>query len=181
MRRLFVFCCFVLSALVAVNVLADTIYKYRDAQGRVIYSDQPQPGAVEQSQLPSLNTMAPNEPQAYPSSTREPDPNREPATFDYDVRIETPQPETGVPPGQRDLTISVSVEPELAAGHALAYYQNNDLLLQTRERQLVIEEILRGAHTLEVAVINENGDVLSRAEPVVVYVHRVSVNSPARR
>lgn len=177
MRRLFVLYCFGLTALFALNALADTIYKSTDAQGRVIYSDQPQPGAVEQRQLPSINTMEPSEPQAYPRQTREP----EPAVIDYRVRIDAPEPETSVPPGQRDLTISVSVEPRLAQGHALAYFQNNELLLETRQAQLVIEEIFRGTHILEVAVLNEDGEVLSRSEPVVVHVHRVGLNSPGRR
>lgn len=177
MRRLFVLFCFALSALFALNALADTIYKSRDAQGRVIYSDQPQPGAVQQQQLPPLNTMEPSDPQTYPPPTREP----EPAVIDYRVRIDAPEPETSVPPGQRDLTISVSVEPRLAADHSLAYFQNNELLLQTRQEQLVIEEIFRGSHTLEVAVLNEEGEVLSRSEPVVVHVQRIGLNSPVRR
>lgn len=178
MRPLLVSCGVALSALLALNALADTIYKSRDAQGRIIYSDQPQPGAVEQRQLPSINTMEPSDPQAYPPQLVR---DSEPAAIDYDVRIDAPASETSVPPGQRDLTITVSLEPQLAPGHSLAYYQNDALLLETRQKQLIIEEIFRGAHTLEVAVINEEGDVLSRSEPVVVYVHRVGLNSPARR
>src|SRR5690625_53380 len=91
MRPLLVSCWVALSALLALNAQADTIYKSRDAQGRIIYSDQPQPGAVEQRQLPSINTMEPSDPQAYPPQpVRDP----EPAAIDYDVRIDAPAPET---------------------------------------------------------------------------------------
>lgn len=177
MRRLFVFCCFVLSAGFALNALADTIYKSRDEHGRVIYSDKPQPGAVEQRQLPPLNTMQSSSPQAYPQPVHEP----EPAMINYRVHIDSPEPETSVPPGQRDLSISVSVTPHLAPNHSLGYFQNNELLLKTRKQQLVIEEIFRGTHTLEVAVLDEHGEILSRSEPVVVHVHRIGLNSPSRR
>ncbi|MDQ2076031.1 DUF4124 domain-containing protein [Marinimicrobium sp. ABcell2] len=175
MRRLLAFCCL---ALFALSATADTIYKSRDAQGRVVYSDQPRPGADTQTQLPPLNTMEPGQTQAQPQSAPR---QTEEEPIRYQVRIDAPVQDSSVPPGQRDLTISVSVEPQLQQGHYLAFYQNNDLLEETRRSQLIIEEIFRGSHTLEVDVIDEDGRILGSSEPVVVHVHRPSLHSPARQ
>lgn len=160
--------------LAGAAVQADKIYKTEDEQGRTVYSDKPSKAAQEQTELPPVNDMPAPErrPSFEPESEAQRQGNEEP--IEYGVQIVQPANETTLTAGERDLPIRVELSPSLQAGHSLAYYLDNELIQQTQSTQVTIEEIFRGRHTLAVDVIDQQGRILGRSEPVVVFVHRPS-------
>jgi|SRR5690554_4560682 len=152
------------------------VYKTTDQYGNVIYSDAPIPTrtgeTTEKVRVRDTNTMPSTPQRVEPRPSRQQSSSSQP---DYQVRIVSPTPETSVPPGQRDLIIAVSTALPLPRGAMFAYYMNGELLGRTQVNNYSIREIIRGAHSLEVKVESETGELLSSSEPVTVYVHRASI------
>jgi hypothetical protein len=169
-----VLCC-VLS-LLCLSVSAAEIYKTRDKNGNLVYTDQPPAGNSEIVKLPPINTV--------PSTTNAPvySPNERPAEQEenYQLYIISPRENVTIPPGQRDLAIAVNLSKALEPEHLLMYFINGELLEETRSTSIVVQEVYRGSHTLVVEVMDANGKSLGRSPEVVVNVIRPTVNSPAR-
>jgi len=155
---------------------AQTVYRTVDENGRVTYTDRPPADneAEAEAQLPHINT-APDTPTRNQSQPQPRENRAEQQQVRYEANIINPAPESSVPPGQRDLNITVALDQELRDNHFLAYYLNGELVAETRERQFLVQEIIRGTHQIEVDVLDANGSVLGSANPVTVYVHRTSV------
>lgn len=155
------------------------IYKTVDKDGKVIYTDKPkgdQP--VETLDLPPINTLPPeNNSGNFPAPQIQ---NRAEA-IDYQVNIISPRENVTIPPGQRDLGIAVTLNPPLAGDHWLLYFMNGELLEETQESNILIQDVFRGSHTLVVEVIDSNGNSLGKSQPVIVNVIRPSVQNPARK
>src|SRR5690606_3503019 len=154
------------------------IYKTVDKDGKVIYTDKP-PAAqsAEAVELPPINTLPPegsaNIPVAQPRQQQE--------SIYYEVDIISPRENVTIPPGQRDLGIAITLNPSLAEDHWLLYFMNGELLEETRESNILIQDVFRGSHTLVVEVIDSNGNSLGKSEPVVVNVIRPTVKKPAAK
>lgn len=155
---------------------AQTVYRTVDEDGRVTYTDRPPANNEDESEarLPHINAVpeTPTRSQSQRQSRERPTEQQE---LRYEPNIISPTPESSVPPGQRDLSITVALDRDLRDGHFLAYYLNGELLTETRERQFVVQEIVRGTHQIDVEVLAPDGSVLGSASPVTVYVHRTSV------
>lgn len=159
--------------IASITAQADKIYKTEDAQGRTVYTDKPSKSAQEQTELPQLNDMsAPEQGPALEQETSTQQNAEEPV--EYGVQILQPANEATLTAGERNLQIRVGLSPNLQPGHSLAYYLDNELVQQSQSTQLVIEEIFRGRHTVAVEVLDQQGRLLGRSEPVVVFVHRPS-------
>lgn len=168
-----VLCC-VLS-LLCLSVNAADIYKTRDKDGNLVYTDQPPAGESEIVKLPPINTVPSQTPTAYES--RNP---RAEQRETYQLYIISPRENVTIPPGQRDLAIAVNLDKPLEPEHLLMYFINGELLEETRSTSIVVQEVYRGAHTLMVEVVDANGRSLGRSPEVVVNVIRPTLNSPAR-
>lgn len=168
-----------LSALCSGAVSAQSIYKTVDEQGRVSYSDKPPANRnaqseEEQAELPPVNAI-PEQPIERRGQREPSQRDRDAQTPDYQVRVLNPIPESSVPPGQRDLSIVATLNQSLEPEHELVYYMDGERLAQTRERQFLVQQIYRGSHIITVQVVDVDGRVLARSEPVTVHVHRPSV------
>lgn len=164
-------CCLLLAGT---TVQADKIYKTEDEQGRTVYTDKPSKAAQEQAELPPVNDMSAPEQRTTVERGGQDEQQNEEEPVEYKVQIAQPANETTLTAGERDLQIQVELSPNLQTGHSLAYYLDNELIQQTRSTQLVVEEIFRGRHTVAVDVVDQQGRILGRSEPVVVFVHRPS-------
>lgn len=177
MRKMRFYLCW-LAAIVLSLPLQAEVYKYKDDQGRTVYSDTPPPKdrPYETVELQSINSQAPVTPQRQP-------PNR-PAErrVDYSVSISTPPDGAQVPPGQRNLEVIARINPGLAAEHSAQLIMNGVAQGEpTSDPHWVIEEIFRGTHNFSVRILDAQGTVLSTSDPVTVHVIRPGINSPARR
>ncbi|RLQ23527.1 DUF4124 domain-containing protein [Seongchinamella sediminis] len=160
--------------LFALPALAQ-IYKTTDAEGNVVFTDQPPAGGsgAEAVELPRTNTtppppvMAPVRPGA---------PQQQEAATPVSVSISSPADETTIPKGGGIFEVVAAPTPGLAPGQTL------QLLLdgqphgapQTSKRWK-LENVLRGPHDLVVRLLDSNGAVLASSESVRVYVLRPGI------
>lgn len=159
--------------------LAD-VYKTVDENGNVTYSDNPNnaPGSsTEKIEVEPVNIVPAGKRMTL---TGAPVQRNITNQAQYVVNIISPTNEYSVPPGQRDLIIAVQTNPALRRGYQIAYYMNGELLGKSTNNNYSITEIIRGEHTLSAEVIDSQGKVLGRSEPVIVYVHRVSIINRAK-
>ena len=167
----------VLILLIAMPVLAATVWKWRDANGVVHYSDQPVPGAEQISGL-SSNSYAPtsigNTSNSSTSSV---------AAVNYtNVEIWKPSKEMTIANTAGQVSVGVRVEPALASGHRLALYMDGKLVSGFPEHgtEYDMSEVERGAHTLVLTVVDAQGKRVIESAPVQFYVQQVSVLNRAR-
>lgn len=170
-----ILCCVLALGWLSAN--ASEIYKTRDKDGNWVFSDKPSGDRSEQVKLPPINTLPPT--QAVPvyapprTNTQTPD---EP----YQLSIISPRENVTIPPGQRDLAIAVNLDRPLDPNHLLVYFINGELLEETRSTSIVVQDVIRGSHTLTVEVVDPNGASLGVSPQVVVNVIRPSLLSPLR-
>lgn len=159
------------------------IYQTIDDDGNVVFTDKPPKGQETQEvKLRPTNTTP-------PLATPKPPPSDEPPTDDqeeeqeapgkYNISISSPANEAQIPAGQRDVNVSVSLEPSLHADHRVQIYMNGakqgEAISGTSK---TLKEVYRGAHTIKAAVVDKKGKTISSSESVTIYVQRPSVLFP---
>lgn len=161
-----ILCCVL--ALYWLPVSASEIYKERDKNGNITYTDKPTSEKSEKVILPPINTV-PSQPGIADNSGS---PDRQEGAQPYQIEIMSPRNNAMISPEQRDLAIAVNMNQELQADHWLIYYMNGELLEETKSTSIVIREVPRGARTFSVEVVARNGESLAKAPSVTVNVMR---------
>ncbi len=96
------------------------IYKHLDENGKITYTDQPPKGEqaaeVEKLDVQPVNTAPGVKPTVGSSRPTPPEPEQ----MGYKLSIVSPQNGTQLPPGQRDLTVAIKSNRQLAAGQPTA-------------------------------------------------------------
>lgn len=167
-----------------VGGIADAaVYKSVDQHGNVVYTDEPT-GDASPIELPPLSTVpAPN----Y-RSLNKPDqaPQEEPAKAGYyqKLSIVAPRPDETLRDNAGNVRVTVSIEPPLnkTEGHSFAYFLDGNARGEpTPSTEALFENVSRGTHTVEVAVVDASGKQLKRTTGVRFYLHRQSLNFPTRQ
>jgi hypothetical protein len=162
----------IICLLIAMPVLAASVWKWRDADGVVHYSDQPVPGAEPVTvQNSSLFTSTPVATGAASSSSRA-------AVVSYkNVEIWKPSNEMTVANSAGQVSVGVRVEPALAAGHRLALYMDGRLVngFPPQGMEYDLSDVERGAHTLVLTIIDTQGKPITSSAPVQFFVQQPSV------
>ena len=162
--------------LVWATGLSAAVYKSVDAEGNVVYTDEPA-GNGKPIDLPPLSTIPP--PKYTPSQ-----PSAEPqgSTSGYTkLSIVAPSQEETLRDNTGAVPVSAGLEPALnvAAGHRFQYYLDGQTQGDpTASNQIVIANVDRGAHNVAVAVVDGEGKEVMRSNPVPFHLHRQSVNFP---
>jgi Domain of unknown function (DUF4124) len=156
------------------------IYKSTDANGNVVYSDQPPAdGAeVQRIEVPQTNTTpAPAVIHRLPT---------EPATTEqqavnYTISIISPTDETTIAMGPGNFSVSASVSPALAGDHSLQLKLDGANRGEPQKQaNWQLTNVFRGAHDLSVALVNSAGEELGNSDPVRIYVLRPSIHNRNR-
>lgn len=160
-------------ALVAGGTYAQ-IYKTTDADGNVVFTDRPPAGnTAEQVELQHTNRTPP--PPVIPVLTPGPE-KKEPAAPETRVAITSPTPETTVPMGPGNFSVTARIEPGLERGQSLQLSMDGEAVGEPQPSGFWdLNNVFRGAHDLVVSVIDEQGKVIASSEPVRVYVLRPSI------
>lgn len=156
-----------LSLLLNISAHAE-IYKTKDKQGRVVYTDQPAASDTKAKivDLPSINQL----PVAPPIASEDPRPT-EPDTS-YTIEIISPASGTRLLADQRNLTLAISPNQSLAPGLFFAYFLNGNKVAETRDLTFTISEPPRGENTLHVAAMDQDGKIFGESPAITVYVMR---------
>ncbi len=161
------------------------IYKWVDENGIVHYSDQPAPGA-ERVDLPGRPSSARSTPPARPApaaapaaSTASTANTRAAAPFSYtSLSVSSPAAEETLWNIGGTLTVNLSLQPSLRSGDRVRLYFDGEPTETQLTLGFQIEEVWRGGHNLQAEVIDANGKVMIRSEPMRFFVQQTTVARP---
>ncbi len=166
-------------ALVWATALPAAVYKSVDSQGNVVYTDEPS-GDAKPVKLPPLSTVpAPRYKSSAPSSAAV-EQSAEAANYQR-VSIVSPTQDETLRDNTGAVPVNVVTEPELnsAAGHRFKYYIDGQAQGKpTASGRIIFENLDRGAHSVEAAVVDSDGQELIRSSSVSFFLHRQSINFP---
>ena len=179
MRTYFRTCLHLLAACclaVGSSTLQAEIYQTVDKDGKVTFTDNPrQSDKTTETKLPPTNTTT-----LPPPINRSVSDSGKSTQRHYEVTIISPAAESQIPPGQRDITVNISLDRPLLAAHYLQLYLNGTPQGKPfKGNSAVLEEVYRGAHVLTAAVTTKRGKVISSSAAVNIYVQRAKVPKPA--
>jgi len=157
---------------------AAQIYKYTDANGNTVFTNQPPEGqAAEAVELPPTNTV-----ESQPPSVVE---QAEPAAAQvasYKVLQLTDVPsDEALRANNGTFTVGVQIEPRLQPGHLLRLLLDGQPHGQAANvTRLQLVGVARGEHSLAVEVLSGDQPIQQSAT-VTFTLQRVSTSSPALR
>jgi hypothetical protein len=154
------------------------IYKYTDANGKTVFTNQP-PTNVDAKpvELPPTNTVGPQGPAAAPATSG----TENQATTAYQILALSNLPDDeSLRQNNGTFIVNVVVQPALAAGHQLQLLLDGQPYgAPTSSTGIGVQEIDRGDHTLAVQVL-QGSRVIQTSAPVSFTLQRISTNSPQR-
>ncbi|MGQ7960579.1 DUF4124 domain-containing protein [Pseudomonas sp. SP16.1] len=159
---------------------AAQIYKYTDANGNTVFTNQPPDGtAAESINLPPTNTVEMPTPSAVPASE---EPSATQAEAPYTVLSLTDLPDdAALRANDGTFSVGVDIQPRLAAGHRLRLLLDGQPHGQpSNVPRLQLVNVDRGEHSLAVEVLSGERSI-QRSAPVSFTVQRVNTGSPALR
>jgi hypothetical protein len=174
----------ILLCAVALSAGAAEIWRWRDANGVVHYSDQPRPGA----ERISAGAPPPGS-EALPDVTARPD---EANDRGADGRGQQPEAYTSctvVSPadnenfqGVQPVTVQLSVGPQLQPGHRIQLLVNGAAVPEwpADATSYTLPEVFRGSHTLSVRVLDARGRPVCSGPSITFYVRQQSLIRPGR-
>jgi hypothetical protein len=167
-----------LSALSGTTASGAPAWTWVDANGTVHFSDRPEPGArqVELSGSPRVGSVTPAPIQ---TAARPPSPREQAGPVRYQADIVSPAEQETLWNTGGVVTVQTSVQPGLQPGHRV------DLLLDGQRRDVgtasgsvTLPDVFRGAHTLQIVVVDARGTELTRSAPRTFFVQQTSVLNP---
>ena len=158
------------------------VYKWVDEDGVVHYSDQPVPGA-ERIDLPTRSSAPPAAAAARPAAATpaaRPAPASRPAApFSYtSLSVASPAAEQTLWNIGGQLTVNLSLQPGLRDGDRVRLYFDGTASETQLGLSFQLQEVWRGEHNLQAEVIDANGQLMIRSEPIRFYVQQTSVLNP---
>lgn len=156
------------------------IYRTKDANGNVVFTDTPPPGgAAEQVQLQRTNSA---EPVAVPPpASPEPEqPARDMAPVQV-VKITSPANDETIPMGGGNFSVTARMEPPLEKGQSLQLSLDGEPTGKLQQSGFWdLSNVDRGTHTLTVTIVDSSGQVIASSAPVTVHVMRPGLSRPAQ-
>ncbi|KAA0015965.1 DUF4124 domain-containing protein [Salinicola corii] len=159
-------------------VMAAPIYRHVDAQGNVIYSDEP--GAGNRVNLKPITVVDPagGEIRSGPHRSVAP----EAAAVEYERFVITrPGDQQTLPTGQAgNVQVKLAIEPALQRGDRVQLRVDGKVSQSPMHTSVfVLSQLPRGEHQLQADLVDAQGQVKLSTPPVTLYVQRASVNLPA--
>lgn len=163
--------------------VAAAVYKWVGPDGKIVYTDQPRPGAKE-VELPKFAPPPP--PPAKPAAVDKTPPDKktdattEPAFPGYKkVALVKPLNDDTVRENNGAVEVALELEPAWDAkwGHKISVSLDGKNLPETyTSPQFQLQNIDRGSHSLQVTVNDAKGVLLSTTDSVTFHMKRQSVN-----
>ena len=167
-----------LFALPATTASSAPAWTWVDANGTVHFSDRPVPGArqVELAGAQGFGAAV-----SVPQGSRPAAPGQTAAPYES-IEIVSPADQETLRNIGGTVNVNVQFRPPLLPGHrfdvAVDGQRRN---LNTANARATLSDIVRGAHTLQVVVIDSAGTELMRSAPRTFFVQQTSIQSPTNR
>lgn len=166
--------------MVAVPALAAPIYRHVDADGNVVYSDEPKTG--ERVDLKPITVVDPGDAGASASSAPPSAPAPDTPAFEYS-RFEIVSPQNGqtLPTGQAgNVQVRLVIEPPLQRGDRVQLRVDGEIRQSPLQTNVfALSQLERGEHRLQAELLDAQGQVRLATPPVTLYVQRASIHLPA--
>ena len=163
-------CLFSLALLCTSTLVAASVYKTTDEQGRVTYSDTPssdQPATEAQLRpINQINTaVSPVKDGAVTESV---------ALSGYSsIAIVAPEADTVISYEQGNIIVQLALTPELQRGHVVQFYLDGKPYRRpVAATSYAVTKPERGTHTVSASVVAADGAVIASSAPVTVHVQR---------
>lgn len=166
----------IVTTLLSTSVAQAQVYRTVDANGNVIFTDK-KPKNDDQAEAVEIGPIL-----TLPATPVKPRPPRtssqqnKAASAVYDsIVITTPADEEtfrNVP----SITVTAKVTPPAKGGHRFRLLLDGNVEQDSDSPQFKIEQPSRGAHSLQVQVIDRQGKALISSGVSTIYVHRHSVH-----
>ncbi len=166
--------CLLLASVLLIPAQAE-VYRWVDAEGKVVYGDNPpkQSGA-KPVDLPML-TIADSPTPAAPSPNQaEQPPVAEKAAY-TEFKVASPMTNEEVRANDGNVMISLSIQPPLQAGDSVALYLDSKQVAAGALTNFSLKEVDRGDHTVFAVLSDATGNIIQNTETVKFTVLRVSV------
>lgn len=170
---------------------AATVYRSTDAQGNVVFSDQPV-GNGERIELEPLTVVPSPEPVTEPTPAGErsadgatPRDDDGAATGPFmpysTFRILSPQDGQTLPTGRGgNVQVELDIDPDLREDHRVRLLLGGEISQSAMHtKAFMLTNLDRGEHVLQAELLDAHGQVRHRSAPVTLFVQRASVNLPA--
>lgn len=152
--------------------LSAELYKTIDEEGNVIYSDKPGPGSELIESPEELNTIN------MPKLDKKAEEKTEKQAEAYSrFRITSPAPNETIRSSVGELTVTVSLAPELSKdkGDAIVVFIDGRSAAKAKDTTIVINNIDRGSHSVKASVVDKQGKTIIRSQTVKFHMKRQSL------
>jgi hypothetical protein len=154
-------------------VSAQVVYKTLKADGSAVYSDVSSDGAVP-VHLSSMNTVvapALNNASSQTSSLKKPIKTLRPEV-QYTVSIRSPAAEQTLRDNSGSVTINADVLPKKSGKFELLL--DNQVVKTQSNSQFKLENVNRGAHTIQINFLDNSGKILASSMSQTFYLQKAS-------
>ncbi len=164
------------------------IYKTKDKDGNTIYTDQPPPEGAVPMDLPELSIVKPRENQ---QSVRQLNVNRRgdptggapalPSQAEMrqtyaGMEISSPVQDETIWGGGGSVDVNVDLKGPLLPGLLVQVIYDGRVLPAQAATSVRLEEVDRGEHTVQAAIVDSTGQAVAKTDPVKFFVQQHSVN-----
>lgn len=172
-------CLIALISLLSTAAMAQSVWTWVDELGQRHYSDTPVDGAVlmsvQRTQTFSGNALAGSRPPATPQTSAAASDADSVASYSV-LDLIHPEPEETFWNIGGNLPVELAVYPALQANHRIdAILDGERRSLGARSLSLTIPEVWRGQHTLQLLIVDVQGNELMRSAPVTFFVRQASI------
>jgi len=146
------------------------VYQTTDENGNPVFSDVPSQDATPVKISP-INVMTPVrvEPRATEGQSED---SLLPVA--YKISILQPEEEQTFR-NTREFPVSVSLEPALQKGHAVAISLDGEIQVRGEQLSAVLTDVNRGAHRVTASVVDSGGRPIITSATVVVHMQQTSI------
>ncbi|WP_278414071.1 DUF4124 domain-containing protein [Stutzerimonas kunmingensis] len=155
------------------------IYKYTDAQGNTVFTNQPPEGVqADTVDLPPANTVNIRTPEPPPPL---PDSQQTQSAPYQSLMLSGIPDEEALRANNGTFVVSALLEPPLRPGHSLRFVLDGiPQAAASVATSLQLNNVERGEHRLHIEVMSGE-QVIQRSQPELFTVQRVNTSSPALR
>lgn len=173
-------CCAFLALILAGTTASADVYRWKDADGQTHYSDRPHPGAERITV--EVSPPASGVREATRPAADEQDPEGEvPEAFTryQSLTIASPAQEQVIWNIGGQLDVAAAVQPPLQPGHALQFtLDGQTLMAEPGSTRAQFPEVFRGEHSLQVAVLDDQGRTLLASPSTRFFVRQTALPNP---
>lgn len=170
---------FLLLCLYSLSVLpvSAEIYRWVDAEGRVVYGDDPPAKSKAQPvNLPQLTVADGYAPKPASETATAPADQPDTAAETYsDFKITAPVADEALRSNDGSVTVTVALKPALKAGDSIALYLNGKQVAAGTNLSFNLTDIERGEHSLFAVLSDAQGNIMQNTETLKFSLLRHSV------